>query len=70
MKTYTVVGFYSDNGQRFCGSFEAKTPEEAEEEALGSVNDDPDNSGKLHICAVFKGDLTPVDSECNLNPPL
>jgi hypothetical protein len=70
MKKYTVVGFYSDNDQRFCGTFKAKTPDDAEQAALDSVQDDPDNSGDLHICAVFAGHLRTVDTESNINPPL
>lgn len=33
MKTYTVIGIYADNMQRYAESFKAKTAEEAEDKA-------------------------------------
>lgn len=70
LKTYTVVGFYSDNDQRFGTSVRAKDPDDAESRVLKEIAADEDNSGQLHICAVFEGDIQCVDTDGYLNPPL
>ena len=33
MKTYTVIGIYADNHQRWMQAFQADNPEDAEEQA-------------------------------------
>lgn len=37
MKTYTVIGIYADNHQRWAESYQADNPEHAEEQALDSA---------------------------------
>ena len=56
MKTkrqYTVVGFYHDTQQQYCGYVRAATPQEAEDLAC-------ENNPTLVVAAVFAGHLTPV----------
>lgn len=52
-KKYTVVGIYEDDGQRWCDSFDAESPEDAEEQA-------EDAYPGVTIAGTFEGDLTPV----------
>jgi hypothetical protein len=54
MRTYTVVGIFEDNEERFATVVEANTPLQAEA-AAGSQTD-----YLLIVAAVFEGALTPV----------
>lgn len=55
MKTYTVVGFYDDTGQRFCSSVQAETYIDA---ITYTFQNYP--NGDLAIVEVFEGDLDPL----------
>ena len=58
-QTYTCVGMYEDNGQRWCESYEAESPEEAELTALRKAVER--GEGDLLICGTFLGDMACVD---------
>lgn len=55
MKTYTVIGIYEDNGQRYADSFKAKTAEEAEAKALRDAKKRGD--GTLLIAGTVLGEV-------------
>lgn len=48
-KTYTVIGVYADNQQRYADTFEASSPEAAEEQAEASTETE------LIIAGVIEG---------------
>ena len=50
MNTYTVIGIYSDNHQRYASVVEADSVEEAEEAVLDAVTD-------LIIAGIIEGDV-------------
>jgi hypothetical protein len=54
MQTYTVVGIFEDNEERFATVVEANTPLQAE--AIVGVQ----TNALLIVVAVFEGALTPV----------
>ena len=58
LKMFTVVGFYEDNNQRYCDTFEAKTPDKAEKMALAKAR--AEESTDLLIAGVFEGELSAV----------
>ena len=58
LKMFTVVGFYAANDQRYCDSFEAKTPDKAEKLAVAKAL--TEESADLLIAGVFEGELTAV----------
>lgn len=53
MKTYTVVGYYPDNGQSFLDHTEAMSPQDAVSKTLAQ-----DDSCSLVISALFEGKST------------
>jgi hypothetical protein len=55
MKTFTVVGFYDDTGQRFCASAEAESWDDAVTQICREYT-----KGELVIVEVFAGDLEPL----------
>jgi hypothetical protein len=61
MKTFTVVGFYEDNGQRFCASAEAEDWVDAITSICQTYTE-----GELVIVEVFEGDLLPLTESCQI----
>ena len=58
MKTYTVIGIYKDNGQRYAESFVAKDAEAAEMRAVKVV--EKNGGGHLTVAGVILGDVQVV----------
>ncbi len=58
MKTYTVIGIYEDNHQRYADVVKATSPEEAEELVLADAKKRCE--GDLVIAAVIEGDAKVV----------
>ena len=54
---YTVVGLYTENGQRYAESVEAANPAEAEKAVLHQAEEE------LVIAGVFEGELQTVDQD-------
>jgi hypothetical protein len=57
LKTYTVVGIYEDNHQRWAESYQADDAAHAEEQALDSAKS---QDCELLIAAVIEGDVKVV----------
>ena len=57
LSSYTIVGVYVDNGQKFCDHVLAIDAQEAED----SFRNSPMVDDSLLIVAVFEGELTPAD---------
>jgi hypothetical protein len=55
MKTYTVIGIYEDDGQRYADSFKAKDAEAAEKKATKAAVKRGD--GGLIIAGTILGDV-------------
>lgn len=56
MSTFTVIGFWQDNLQRFCTSLAATSADAAESLCVA------ENSG-LVVCGVIAGDHPTLDTE-------
>ena len=55
MKTYTVVGLYEDNLQRYADTFKARDPDQAEQ--LAVLQAQKDEGTNLLVAAVLEGDV-------------
>jgi len=54
VKTYTVIGIYADNNQRWAETFQADDVAHAEEQALDSARS---SGGELIIAGVCLGEV-------------
>lgn len=58
--SYTVIGFYEDSKERFSGTVEAISPEEAENLVLSGNGDTLYVCGVVRACDVFYGEYTHI----------
>jgi len=58
-KSYTVAGYYPENHQRWCGSYVADSPGDAEAAAL-------EENPSVAVVAVFEGEHDCVDTDSDV----